>query len=76
MTPDQLDHTPMPRGKYSASRGNPRTPDWVAEHDPGYLVWAWSAWSERPCSDLLYRECKKDVAESKRQERVARDQDG
>ena len=68
MTPDQLDHTVMPRGKYSRAKGNPKTPDEVAQIDPSYLVWAWSAWYGRPCSELLYLECKKAVAKSKKQE--------
>lgn len=73
---EQLDHSIMTRGKYSLGRGNPQTANWVAEHDPGYLVWAYESWTPKPCSDLLYRECKREVEEDRRQSRVARDQDG
>lgn len=72
---ESLDHSPMAKGKYGPKRGNGNTPNWVAEHDPEYLVWAYENWDPKPCSHLLYLECIKDVGESKRQERVARDQD-
>ena len=75
MNADDLDHSPMQRGKYGPAKGNPRTPDWVAEHDPGYLVWAYDTWTDRPCSELLYRECVKDVADNRQSLRVALDQD-
>lgn len=75
MTADeQLDHSVMRQGKYSTARGNPRTANWVAEHDAAYLVWAWESWSPKPCSHLLYRECKREVEDDKQQGRVARDQ--
>jgi hypothetical protein len=72
---EALDHSPMKRGKYSALRGNPKTPNQVAEIDPAYIVWAFDAWDSRPCSHLLYRECVKDIADNKQSLRVARDQD-
>lgn len=71
MTPDeQLDHTAVSRGKYSG-----RTPDQIAQRDASYLVWMYENWTPKPCSALLYRECRKDLAESQRSERVSRDQD-
>ena len=76
MNAEQLDHTVMPRGKFSHARGNPKTPSQIAEIEPQYLVWAWSAWTDRkPCSHLLLKECERDVADNQRQQRVARDQD-
>lgn len=72
---EALDHSVMARGKYSAARGNPRTANWVSEHDPAYLAWAYENWDPKPCSNLLYRACKAELAESRQQDRVARDQD-
>jgi hypothetical protein len=67
---EQLDHTPLHKGKYIG-----KTPSQVAERDPAYLVWAWENWTPKPCSELLFKECRKDAAEETRQRRVARDQD-
>ena len=67
---DELDHTPLNRGKYIG-----KTPSHVAERDPAYVVWAYENWTPKPCSELLYKECKKDAEEDLRQRRVARDQD-
>lgn len=76
MTAEELDHSIMPRGKFSHARGNPKTPSQIAEIEPQYLVWAWSAWTDgKPCSHLLYVACQQDVAENQRSERVARDQE-
>lgn len=70
MTADeQLDHSVMPRGKYSAKQNNPRTANWVAEHDAAYLVWAYDSWTPKPCSALLYKECKREIEEDKQQGR-------
>lgn len=72
MTPDErLDHTPTRGGKHPGKTWNE-----VAELDPSYVTWAYETWSTPPCSELLYRECLKDVAESRRQARVSRDQSG
>lgn len=70
MTQDELDHTPLHKGKYAG-----QTPSDVAERDPGYLAWAYEAWTPKPCSELLYKECLRDVADESRSRRVARDQD-
>lgn len=67
---EALDHTPWTRGKY---RG--KTASEVAEIDPSYLIWAWSAWDEKPCSHLLFKECQRDVEDNRQQMRVAREQD-
>lgn len=75
MDAENLDHSPMNRGKYGPAKGNPRTPNWVAEHDPSYMVWAFNAWADKPCSPLLYRECVKDADDNRRSVRVAIDQD-
>lgn len=73
---DDLDHTPMDKGKYGKTRSaKPLTPDQVAEVDPSYLVWAYETWNPRPCSFVLYKECKKDVQAERQHRRVARDQD-
>lgn len=72
---EALDHSPMRKGKYGPDRGNSKTPNQVAEIDPSYLVYAYDTWTDKPCSNLLYRECVKDVADNKQQMRVARDQD-
>ena len=75
MTDDELDHRPMTKGKYGPNGGR-LTADQVARRDPGYIVWAYEAWGlGECCSALLYRECAKDVAESRRQGRVSKDQD-
>lgn len=72
MTPDeQLDHSTISRGKY---RVRDLTPSEIAETDPAYLVWAFEAWDQKPCSLMLYRECQKDVAEQRNQTGVAREQ--
>ena len=62
-----LDHTPLSYGIYTG-----KTPNDIAERDPDYLCWAYEEWTPKPCSELLYRECLKDVAESNRQRRVER----
>lgn len=67
---EQLDHTAWTRGKY---RG--KTASEVAEIDAAYLVWAYQEWQPRPCSHLLYEDCRRDVARDRQSERVARDQD-
>ena len=67
---EQLDHTPLNRGKYIG-----KTPSDVAERDPAYVAWAYEKWMPKPCSELLYRECLKDLREENRQYRVSRDQE-
>lgn len=59
-TGEDLDHTPLTLGKYVG-----RTPDWVAERDPGYLVWLYENVTNRPtCSRALYRAAKQDERDS------------
>lgn len=67
---EQLDHTPLNKGRYQDL-----TASQVAEKDPAYLVWAYESWTPKPCSDLLYRDCKADVSRDLQHHRVARDQD-
>lgn len=67
---DELDHTPLHKGKYIG-----QTPSDIAGLDPDYLAWAYEHWSQKPCSELLYKECLRDVADESRSRRVARDQD-
>lgn len=70
MTHDELlDHSPLRGGKHPG-----KTPSEVAEKDPGYIVWAYETWSNKPCSALLYQACKTDFDEELRQRRVSRDQ--
>ena len=64
-----LDHTPLHKGKYIG-----QTPNEVAERDPDYLCSAYERWTPKPCSELLYKACLADIAESDRQRRVDRDQ--
>jgi len=70
MKDEDLDHTPWVKGKYKG-----RTADEVAQIDPSYLVWAYEAWSPKPCSAILYKDCKADVARDRQSYRVAKDQD-
>lgn len=71
MTPDErLYHSQMGKGRYSNLSASQ-----VSEKDPSYLVWAYEAWNPKPCSKLLYDECRRDVGEAKRQRLVERDQD-
>lgn len=73
---EQLDHTPLKKGQYGTKhKSGGLTPSQVAELDPAWLVWAYEAWNPKPCSQLLYRECVKEIEEGQRQNRVARDQD-
>jgi len=54
-TPQELatDATPLSFGKY---RG--RSPDWIAENDPQYLVWAYGKIKNRTvCSFPLAKSC-------------------
>lgn len=76
MNAEELDHSVMRKGKYGPQRGNPKTPNEVADIEPSYLVWAYTAWTDgKPCSHLLYQACRQDMADNQRSERVARDQD-
>lgn len=76
MSDEELDHTPMTKGKYGpARRGKPMSPNDIAEVDPGYLVWAYETWSPKPCSFVLYRECKSEIDAERQHRRVAKDQD-
>lgn len=73
MTDEQLDHTPMDRGKYGP-QGQNKTPSEVADIDPRYLAWAYEKWTPAPCSQLLYRACADDIADADRQSGVSADQ--
>ena len=76
MNAEELDHSVMRKGKYSHARGNPKTANEVADIEPSYLVWAYTAWTDgKPCSHLLFQACRQDMADNQRSERVARDQD-
>jgi hypothetical protein len=69
LTPDeQLDHTPLGKGKYAT-----KTASEVAEIDPAYLEWAYRTWTPKPCSAVLARDCWVEMAESLRPRR--RDED-
>jgi hypothetical protein len=61
MTDEELDHTPVTKGKYSG-----KTMSQIAEIDPAYVIWACGEWKPMPCSKLLLRDCKKDIADSRR----------
>jgi uncharacterized protein CbrC (UPF0167 family) len=52
LSDEELDHTPLNKGKYQG-----QTPSQVAEHDPGYIVWASENWDHKICSDVLARTC-------------------
>ncbi len=58
LTKEQLhiDETPLIFGKY---RG--RTPDWISERDPSYIIWMWEEFDNPPCSRALYRWCCADI---------------
>lgn len=53
ITPEQLDHTPLTKGKHKG-----KTPSQVALDDPSYVVWMCENWDVMPCSKLLYEECQ------------------
>ena len=68
---EDLDHTPMARSrKYPGL-----TPSQIGEKDPQYLCWCYESMTPKPCSKLLYDDCKADVARDRQSMRVARDQD-
>jgi len=57
--PGELDHQPMTFGKYKG-----KTPEWVSENDPAYLIWAFDTVKDKPvCSKALYVDCKNDIEE-------------
>lgn len=70
-TAEDLDHTPARWSKKYPGL----TPSQIAEKDPQYIVWAYGAINPKPCSDLLFKDCKADVARDRQSMRVARDQD-
>ena len=53
-----LDDTPMEFGKYKG-----KTPDWISDYDPEYIVWLWENTKVAPCSKAMYEFCKKEVEE-------------
>lgn len=57
---EKLDHTELTFGKY---RG--RTPDWVSERDPSYIVWMYEKFKHPVCSELLYKACQLDLSEAR-----------
>lgn len=58
-TADDMDHTPLDRGKY---RG--RTPDQISQIDPGYIVWLYETVKPLKCSEVLYRDCRDETRNS------------
>lgn len=56
-TGEDLDHTPLTWGRHAG-----RTPSWVAENDPEYLVWMYESVANRPpCSQALYKSTRQDL---------------
>lgn len=47
-----LDDTPLGFGKYKG-----KTPNEIAEDNPGYIVWMHETMDNSPCSDQLYNDC-------------------
>lgn len=48
----QLDDTPLAFGKYKG-----KTPNEVAEINPGYIVWMYENIERENCTHRLYKEC-------------------
>ncbi len=71
MTDEELDHAPITKG----TKHRDRTPSTIAQLDPFWLVWAYENWNPKPCSKLLYEDCKAEVDEARRQHRVSKDQE-
>lgn len=55
MSDEELDHTPLPTGKYKG-----QTPSQIAEHDPQYIVWMAENFTEKKVSDVLARTCEEE----------------
>ena len=62
MTDEELDHTPMARSKKYPGL----TPSQIGEKDAAYLVWCYETMDPKPCSRLLYRDCKQEIADARR----------
>lgn len=50
-----VDDTPLTFGKYKG-----RTPDDIADDDPGYIVWAYETIGNHICSKAMYDYCIKE----------------
>lgn len=57
--PVSLDETPLPFGKWKG-----RTPEQVADVDPGYIMWLYENVQPKRCSRGLYLACEMDVREA------------
>lgn len=53
-----LDNEPLRFGKYKG-----QTPEEIAEHDPGYIVWLYDTIKPRLCSKELALACESDERE-------------
>lgn len=58
---EQLDHTALYKGQYKGE-----SPSQIAEHDPSYVVWMYETWNPKPCSALLYDECRQTLRSDRR----------
>ena len=55
-----VDHLPLSFGKHQG-----KTPEWVSENDPNWLVWAYENVKDKPvCSPALYADCKNSIADN------------
>lgn len=54
----ELDDTPLEFGKYKG-----KTPDYISDYDPGYIVWLWENTTVAHCSKALYEFCLKELEE-------------
>lgn len=70
-TAEDLDHTPAHWSKKYPGL----TPSEIAKKDPRYLVWVYGAIDPKPCSEVLFKDCKADVDRGRQSLRVGRDQD-
>lgn len=55
---EELDHSPIDFGKH-----NGKTPSEISEIDPGYVIWMYQNFNNKPCSKALYEACVQDEAE-------------
>lgn len=54
--PEDLDFTAL---SFGAHKG--RTPEAIAEDDPGYIVWLYKSIKPAVCSEALYKSCQEEV---------------
>jgi uncharacterized protein (DUF3820 family) len=57
-TDADLDDKPLTFGKYKG-----KTPDYVSDFDPEYLVWLWEKGEIKHCSKAMYEFCLKETQE-------------